>query len=309
MPSLESRSIKKKLRDEGFNDKWRSKSTIRHYIAGLPAYPTISPNQQGFITLSFVSEGARSMDYFVTDQGHAEEAKALIIYLHGGAYFEEILPPHFAYARKLAELTGLKVIVPNYPTIPAITAKDLSLFMQDFYTFVSGTIEGPVFLIGDSAGAALAIQLANSFKNTRQEPERLILLSPWVDVATNNPEIAALAIPIRDVFMQPEGLNEVGHLYAGDLGLDDPIVSPLFTTFKQFPQTMIFIGTDDCLLPDARLLRDHLLAAGVTVNYFEYVDMMHVWPIFSMPEADEANRIIAAMINEGQDKSGRTVGR
>ncbi|MBC8078952.1 MAG: hypothetical protein H7X86_01315, partial [Gorillibacterium sp.] len=55
---------------------------------------------------------------------------------------------------------------------------------------------------------------------------------------------------------------------------------------------------------DTRLLRDNILMAGVPVDYYEYADMMHVWPIFPMPEADEVNQIIAAAIQQDMTRKG-----
>lgn len=70
--------------------------------------------------------------------------------------------------------------------------------------------------------------------------------------------------------------------------MDHPAVSPLFGEMRSLPRTVILAGTDDSLLPDARLLRDKMAREGVDTEYWEYENMMHVWPLFPMPEADEA---------------------
>jgi len=285
MPSKESMAIKELLTAEGFHQKWESPETIREYIETLPSYPALSEEQEGFETRCFQSSSGLPMNYYIS---HGMVEEGTVIYLHGGAYIEEILPPHFAFAKQWTKLTGQTVILPNYPTVPAMDAKDLTRSMREFYKFACPQARGPVFLMGDSAGGALALDMAQSVKGTAQQPKGLILLSPWVDAATNNPVISELGIPQRDVFLLPAGLNEVGKMYAGSLPMDDPAVSPLFGEMKNLPSTVILIGTDDCLLPDARLLRDKLHREGVDTEYWEYENMMHVWPLFPMPEAKDA---------------------
>ncbi|KOR88567.1 alpha/beta hydrolase [Paenibacillus solani] len=285
MPSKESLAIKELLTAEEFHQKWESLQTIRQYIETLPPYPALSEEQEGFETRCFQSGSGLRMNYYIS---YGAIEKGTVIYLHGGAYIEEILPPHFAFAKQWTKQTGQTVILPNYPTVPATDAKDLTGLMREFYKFVCPQARGPVFLMGDSAGGALALDMAQSVKGTPQQPKRLILLSPWVDVATNNPVISELGIPQRDVFLQPAGLSEVGKMYAGSLPMDDPAVSPLFGEMKNLPRTVILIGTDDCLLPDARLLRDKLISEGVDTEYWECENMMHVWPLFPMPEAEDA---------------------
>ncbi|ANA81844.1 alpha/beta hydrolase [Paenibacillus glucanolyticus] len=285
MPSKESIAIKQKLTAEGFHHKWEDAKAIRQYIATMPPYPALTGEQEGFEMRSFQSESGLSMNYYIS---HGARDKGTVLYLHGGAYIEEILPPHFAFVKQWTKLTGLSIYMPNYPTVPSIEAGDLTELMREYYKFVCSKAQSPVLLMGDSAGGALALNVAQGFKGTPLTPKRLILIAPWVDVAMDNPQIANLGIPQRDVFLQPAGLGAVGRMYAGNLPMDDPAVSPLFGDMKNLPSTVILIGTDDSLLPDARLLRDRLDVEGVDTEYWEYEYMMHVWPLFPMPEAEEA---------------------
>lgn len=285
MPSKESMAIKELLTAEGFNLKWENAGTIQQYIEALPSYPALSEEQEGFETRCFQSESGMSMNYYVS---HGALEQGTVIYLHGGAYIEEILPPHFAFAKQWTKRTGFTVITPNYPTVPAIDAKKLTGLMREFYKYVFALVKSPVFLMGDSAGGALALDMAQSVKESPLTPKGLILLSPWADAATDNPQIAGLNIPRRDIFLQPAGLGEVGRMYAGSLLLDDPAVSPLFGEMRGLPRTVILVGTDDCLLPDARRLQDKMVREGVDTEYWEYENMMHVWPLFPMPEAEDA---------------------
>ncbi|WP_082651774.1 alpha/beta hydrolase fold domain-containing protein [Gorillibacterium timonense] len=302
MPSVESIAIKKRLLQEGFHAKWQSAESIRAYLESLPAYPALSFKRTGWQEDRYDDPDWGQVKVYRF--GEQTDKKGTLVYYHGGAYIEEILPPHFSFAEALVSLTGLPVIVPNYPTVPAATADTLNRLLAGFYDFVHSQTDGPVHLIGDSAGAALALNAAKQGIASSREAATLTLLSPWVDVTTDNPRIEEEGLAELDVFLQPPGLGEVGRLFAGDLGVKHPLASPLFGSLAGLPRTLVLIGTADSLLPDARLLQDKLKREGVDSRYMEFADMMHAWPLFSMPEAEEARRLIRDFVCSAGSVSG-----
>lgn len=292
MPSIESIKVKNALIEEGFNHKWENDKTIQEYIDSLPPYPRVEESREGFITRTFTSKSGMQMNYYVAE---GTNKHGVLVYFHGGAYIEETLPPHFEFVKHLSERTGLSVILPNYPTIPLVDAQDLTDLLFEFYHSV--VPKGLIFLMGDSAGGAIALNIAQHFKDDVDlRPKRVFLISPWVDASTSNPEIFNLAIPEKDVFLKPSGLGYTGKLFAGNLPLNHPVVSPLFGDMEGLPPTVILIGTHDILLPDCRLLRDKMIGSNVDMEYWEYEEMMHVWPIFPMPESEEVISRIQKMI-------------
>lgn len=327
MPSAESIAIKEQLTKEGFCDKWRSKEAIRAYVAELPPYPALPPRREGWQAAAFTDEDGERMDYFAS--AALKPGDPAVVYFHGGAYIEELLPPHFAFARALAAGTGMTVVLPNYPVIrfkgsredaDAVTvgAEALNRLAAGFCRFVQDAAGGgPLHLIGDSAGAALALNAARALAEAGRPAASLTLLSPWADAATDNPFIARLGLPGRDVFLQPPGLGEIGRLFAEAdapaaeraAAVKRPPASPLFGPLGGLPRTLLLIGTADCLLPDARLLRDKLAEAGVPLAYREFPEMMHAWPLFPMPEAEEARTVIGSFLaaesaTEGSEPGG-----
>lgn len=56
------------------------------------------------------------------------------------------------------------------------------------------------------------------------------------------------------------GLREAGRLYAGELDLEDPVLSPINGRLPVLERVSVFIGTCDVLLADSR--RSHAKAAG-----------------------------------------------
>ena len=83
-------------------------------------------------------------------------------------------------------------------------------------------------------------------------PERLVLLSPWIDVTMTNPAIPTLEE--GDFILSAYGLAGLGKLWAGEMDVRDSRVSPLYGSMAGLPPTLIFCGTDEILRPDITLL-------------------------------------------------------
>jgi monoterpene epsilon-lactone hydrolase len=62
----------------------------------------------------------------------------------------------------------------------------------------------------------------------------------------------------------------------------------LFGALTGLPPTIVFIGTRDVLLSDARRLRDRTETVGGGIDYPEYPGMIHNWPRRRIPEGRRA---------------------
>ena len=78
-----------------------------------------------------------------------------------------------------------------------------------------------MFLAGDSAGAGMALAVAQELRRTDDRPlAGLVLVSPWVDITCDDPGVAARA-PL-DPWLQAPGLREAGVAYRGPLAPTTP---------------------------------------------------------------------------------------
>jgi acetyl esterase/lipase len=153
---------------------------------------------------------------------------------------------------------------------------------------------GPV-VMGDSAGGGLALAVAQQLRDAGgTPPDRLVLLSPWLDVTCSHPDQPALAR--LDRMLGIPGGRVLGRWYAGARAVDDPLASPLFGDLRGLPPIQVFSGTHDVLNPDARRLRDLAARAGATCDLREYPGMFHVWVLLSIPEAKRAFAELAAFL-------------
>jgi acetyl esterase/lipase len=145
---------------------------------------------------------------------------------------------------------------------------------------------GNVVVMGDSAGGGMALALAQVLRaEGLPQPERLILLSPWLDVSMSNPALPEL--DKRDPILDIQGLKTAGEMYAGDLSVRDPRVSPMFGDCSHLAPMSLFIGTRDIFLADCRDFRTKLTAEGIRLDYHEAPEMLHDWMIMPTPEAEE----------------------
>jgi acetyl esterase/lipase len=116
----------------------------------------------------------------------------------------------------------------------------------------------------------------------------LILICPWLNANPNDP--AQPAIEPRDAILTLNGIMDCGKMYADDLAIDDPRVSPIFGEWDRLPPILCFGGGDDILVTDARALK----ARSPEIQYDERAGLIHVWPILPFPESRAAQNSMAS---------------
>src|SRR5699024_8454420 len=194
--------------------------------------------------------------------------------------------------------TGARIIVPIYPKAPNYTYKDSFKQVLPLYQeVIQQTDPASVYLMGDSAGGGFSLALAQLLlEKDLPQPRHIILLSPWLDIALDNPEINATLEKI-DPMIGIYGAIELGKLYAGDTDRTYYLLSPIYGEIKGLAEITLFVGTRELILPDARKFRAIAKEQDVEIQYHEYSGMNHVFPVFPIPEAKKARKVIVEMIN------------
>ena len=224
------------------------------------------------------------------------ESDKLIIYLHGGAYVEEMLPFHWLMLDKITAKVDAQFIIPDYPLAPYSDFRECYEKMEDFYRRVLKYYpDHKIILMGDSAGGGLALGLTMYFDSLGlKTPDKLILLSPWVDLVMDDPLIKDY-IKV-DPTLKYDDLSVDALFWANGEDLKDYRLSPIYGKLNGLKDVTMFCGTHEFFYPDIVKMADKLKEKGVDTTLYVGEGLNHVFPAFPIPEADRAIEKICAII-------------
>lgn len=224
-----------------------------------------------------------------------DDSKPVVLYIHGGAYYHNFNELHWKAMAEWAERTGCGIVAPNYPLLYCYTARDAHpLMMQLFQQLVKQYSAGRIIVMGDSAGGGFTLALAQEARNdTVDQPKRLVLISPWVDVLGGDD-----ALQGYDTFLNAEVLRKVGADWAGEMAPRDPMISPLYGDMQGLPPTDLFTGTWEIFYTDIVKTFDKMKAAGVDARLHVAEKMGHAYPLWPCPEGKKARTEISSIIQQ-----------
>lgn len=291
-PSLRSRLVDRFLLVTGRKKWWASAATVqaraRKFALRPASHRPIRLGRDVTWDLRF-SEGWPVYDVEPTRPRHHA------LFLHGGAYIHEIVGTHWKFVGELAAGTNTHCVVPIYPLAPRGTADRVVPTTGRLVRELMETV-GPehVTLIGNSAGGGLSLAAAQWLRdNGHPQPHALILICPGVDGTLHRCTPVDVA---RDVMQDLPGMREAFRLYAGDLDIAHPYVSPLNGQLEGLAPMLIFSGTHDLYHPDVVALADAAVRAGVPVELHVGDGLPHNYPLLPTPEGREARAVIAQRV-------------
>ena len=224
-------------------------------------------------------------------------SRGIILYLHGGGYTCGDLKYACGFGTVLAAKSGVKVFAPAYrlaPENPFPAALDDTLEAYRYLLRI-GYLPSDVILCGESAGGGLIYSLCLKLKQTGERlPAGIIAISPWTDLTLSGQSYESNKH--ADPSLEKEKLDFYANCYLygsenpeADTGADhlrraNPLVSPLFGDTVGLPPSIIFVGGDEILLDDSRLLHEKLLASGSRSQLIITPKMWHVYPLYCLKE-------------------------
>lgn len=296
MPSLQHRLVVLALRLIRRKRIWTSIPNLHASLAEVRRSGPERPSARLQQELQVSHEWLEGQEFYTLAPREPVAGAKHLLYLHGGAYVRPISRYHWGLLADLVRRSGCTVSVPLYPLAPEHTCSQALAFARRAWVLARERAGGrPLLLGGDSAGGGLALALAFDLRERGEAlPERLLLICPWADVVMSNPAITQIAP--RDPMLAIPGTREAGRLYAGERALDDPAVSPLRGEFVGLPPLLLIVGTRDMACPDALLLADKARAQGVPVELVRGEELVHVWPLFPIPEAYAVRERMAQLL-------------
>ncbi|MDG0843740.1 alpha/beta hydrolase [Staphylococcus equorum] len=235
--------------------------------------------------------------YIVDDK--SDRQQRVVLYLHGGAWFQDPIKTHFEYIDLLVDELDAKVIMPVYPKIPHATYKETFELLTEIYKTIVAQVEYPeqVIIMGDSTGGQIALSFAQYIKILGlAQPSNIVLISPVLDATLSNPE--APAYEKIDPMLGINGTLYFMKLWAGDIPLTDWRVSPIYGTLDGLGHITISIGTKETLYPDAVKLSNLLNEKNIEHDFFLGYNLFHIHQIFPIPERRQFLEQLKQIINK-----------
>jgi len=213
--------------------------------------------------------------------GDRKSSDKTIIFVHGGAYVNEINYQHYLYCYLLSKRLNAYVLAPVYPLAPKHSCLETFELMTELYGKYSND---NIILMGDSAGGGFVLSFCQYLNSTElRQPDNIIVFSPWVDISMSNDYDSK-----NDPILGEVGLKEIGKYWAGDLSTKDYKVSPLYGDNSNFPKTLIFAGENEIFYKDILKYFDKLEKADIDCRLITGKDLFHIYPMFPIPEAKDA---------------------
>ncbi len=207
----------------------------------------------------------------------------VVLYLHGGGYTCGSLEYAKGFSSVLAAECGVRVFCAAYRLAPehrypAAVEDALEVYQ---YLLKKGYAGHQILLCGESAGGGLIYALCLKLKDLGLPlPCGLIGISPWTDLTGSgksyeeNREV--------DPSMSPELLQFYAKCYTDDPA--DPLCSPLFGDLTGFPPSLLFVGGDEVMLDDTRMLHEKLVKSGCRSKLIVAPERWHAYVLYCLSE-------------------------
>ncbi len=213
-----------------------------------------------------------------------KKSKNTILFMHGGAYVNEINYQHFLYCYLLSKKLDAYVLAPVYPLAPLHDVNESIEKITELYKSLID-LNTNLILMGDSAGGGFILSFSQYIKTINlTQPDHIITFSPWVDISMSNSPYNDENDPILGEI----GLREIGKSWAGSLDTKDYKVSPLFGNVANQAPTLIFAGDNEIFYKDIKLYVEKLEENDVNVKFITGKGLFHIYPLFPIPEAKKA---------------------
>ena len=217
------------------------------------------------------------------------QQEAIILYLHGGAFALRMPNTHRALLAKLCRKIGAKGLLPDYRLAPEHPfPAGLEDCIAVYRWLLNQHTPENITLIGDSAGACLALALLQMLRDHGEPlPSCAVLLSPVTDMTLAGESI--IRNERQDCLFRLQSLLFYKNAYLQGASPVDPKASPLWGTFNGLPPLLFQVGSGELLLDDSIRAAEKARKMGVDAQIEVWSGMVHVFQALSiLPESQQA---------------------
>jgi epsilon-lactone hydrolase len=197
----------------------------------------------------------------------------VFVHIHGGGYFIGSGAQAALEASIIASTSGVKVLSIDYTLatekpFPAALNDVVAVYGEILKTVPASAIG----MGGTSAGGGLTLATVHQLKNLDLPvPGALFAGTPSADLLQTG-DTWTTNEGVDNIIVTGSGLlMSASRLYAAGEDMKNPLISPLYGNFSDFPPTYLVSGTRDMLLSDTVRVHRKLREAGVVadLNVFE----------------------------------------
>lgn len=212
-----------------------------------------------------------------------------VFYIHGGGFTTGSARERRAITFYLCDRFGFDCIACDYRLAPE---HKLPAAHEDCYAAYGAVVQRypQVVLMGESAGGTLAVSVAmRALKEGIARPAAVAAFSP---LAALNTDLPSHKTNVKTDYMlkrdpsSGELLKLICPENAGAEFFKDPIISPVYGTFNNFPPLFLAASDSEILYDDAVMLYQKAVNDGVKAHIEVMNGLLHAWPIITqLPEA------------------------
>jgi epsilon-lactone hydrolase len=266
--------------------------------AARPAYDSIMERVQAAPGVVFEADVVGGINGWWC-KPPAARADCVILHLHGGWFVFGSAQAYRNFVSNIAQHAGIATFIADYRLAPEHPLPAAIADVRDAYEGLVARGFRHVALTGDSAGGALAIELAARLAQDPGaiKPSALVLLSPVTDLTLSGETWQTRAE--ADVYFTLAQVQGLVQMYLGGQNTTDPLASPLFLDVRGLPPIRVHVGDDEMLLDDSRRFVQRAAAAGVDARLTIWQGMLHVFPnaVGTFEASDTALNEIGAFLN------------
>jgi acetyl esterase/lipase len=236
--------------------------------------------------------------FYLEKKNNLNKNKKIILYLPGGGLVFPITLFHWNFIDWMLNKTEFGVYVGLYPLVPKFNVDDVMNWLDlAIEEIMDKHPDFEIILMGDSAGANISLSYSQwkmnkgLKENNNDFLRNIIAISPLINFNLENPEIFKCE-KIDNILSTPT-LKEIANIYKATHETDIPFISPINGDFEKF-NVLMLSGTKDLTNPDTRLMA----LKFPSIQYFEYLNLPHIFPLFPIPEAKDSKEKILEFINK-----------
>jgi len=246
---------------------------------------------------------------------HCDVNKRLL-YIHGGGFAVGSAKSHRVVTDRLSRELGAAVFSVNYDMIPDGRRKQGILDCRNAYQWLlanNPTEEKEchhIYVAGDSAGGNLTLSLIGWLKLQQiRQVDAAIAICPCIDSTFSydslsyNAKTDFLLNPFMGKFHRfPRFILLIWVSILFRINPRDPQISPIFANLSGLPPILIHASDTEMMVDDSRRYTNKACAQGSDVRLQTWSNMLHVWHLFVLDEADEAYAEIREFVQQCDDK-------